>query len=106
MPLCLMILTDIIEFYKCLKSLSGATAPLNERKKEKEKEEVVGGGGGEITTRQNIPGGEKMFEKLLWESIKSAGSETSCRLSSASFSSATSLAEKEQKERNSREVRR
>lgn len=47
-----------------------------------------------------------MFEKLLWGSIKSAGSETSCRLSSASFSSATSLAEKEQKERNSREVRR
>lgn len=54
-----MILTDIIEFYKCLKSLSGATAPLNERKKEKEKEEVVGGGGGEITTRPKYSGGRK-----------------------------------------------
>lgn len=59
MPLCLMILTDIIEFYKCLKSLSGATAPLNERKKEKEKEEVVGGGGGEITTRPKYSGVRK-----------------------------------------------
>lgn len=106
MPLCLMILTDIIEFYKCLKSLSGAAAPL----KRAEKRERKRGSGGWWWGRNNhspkYSRGRKMFEKLLWESIKRAGSETSCRLSSASFSSATSLAEKEQKERNSREVRR
>ncbi len=35
---CLMMLTDIIEFYKCLKSLSGATTTaLNKKIKGKEK---------------------------------------------------------------------
>lgn len=49
MPLCLMILTDIIEFYKCLKSLSGATAPL----KRAEKRERKRGSGGWWWGRNN-----------------------------------------------------
>lgn len=100
-----MILTDIIEFYKCLKSLSGATAPLNEWKKKRKR-----GSGGWWWGRNNhsakYSGWRKMFEKLLWESIRCAGTEASCHLGSASFSSPTSLTEKEQKEKNSREVRR
>ena len=61
-----MILTDIIEFYKCLKkNLSGAAASLKERKR-KEKEEVVGGN----NHSPKYSGGRKMFEKLLWERIK------------------------------------
>lgn len=63
-----MMLTDIIEFYKCLKSLSGATAALNKEIKARETEN----GGGEKRNNHSpkYSAGSKMFEKLLWESIR------------------------------------
>lgn len=60
MLFCLMMLTGIIEFHKCLKSLSGATAALNEKKKKMPVKKVVGE---EITTHQNILQGAKCLKK-------------------------------------------
>ncbi len=61
-----MILTDIIEFYKCLKSLSGATAALNVKYKGTGKRK----GAGRDNHSPKYSAGSKMFEKLLWESIR------------------------------------
>lgn len=82
LPLCLMMLTDIIEFYKCLKSLSGAAAALSGGKKMKkikarEKEK-------EITTRQNIPRGAKRLKKCCGKENKTTLRSPNLKLPAAS----------------------
>lgn len=65
MSLGLMMLTGIIEFSKCLKSLSGATAALKKKKRRGKKK---GGGGGNHS--QKYSKGSITFEKLLRGSMR------------------------------------
>lgn len=58
---CLMMLTGIIEFYKCLKHLGGARGGSRRKKRKLRGEEGASGGGGRIAAKPSA--GSKRFKR-------------------------------------------